>query len=377
MNPISSTNFKYAIGNLPIKVSRDDDMLFSFRNQVVSNRSAKDNELDQLPESINSKHGQITYMLANLENNVSQFFTNFKMDIDELEDLENCLNSSRNDSSTRVNARDGISSQDEDLEDTDENSLVTLLDIDDKSDIEDEKYDENRAPNKQHTKSKYSFDKSESDKPHEASLNFTTIDPVKISKSSTTPKSRSKRIKPQLLMSKNPSGQRNRTNLKGSNTFTKATGTTERKVRKTLSGDKESKKRTRKFSKKSISSKHLAGDNNSNKQNPKSVSANRPYLKKSKILHTSKGSNSCRLEVSSKSHNSRKVKQISFYPAPQSLRIKREEVARLDDPKNLKNLGQKQVMEDLSQQYSDGSKLKRPGFNPDGMAISNLKNMQN
>lgn len=38
-----------------------------------------------------------------------------------------------------------------------------------------------------------------------------------------------------------------------------------------------------------------------------SVSANRPYLKKSHILHPSKGSNSCRLDVTSKSHNNRKV----------------------------------------------------------------------
>jgi hypothetical protein len=79
MNPISTTNFKYAIGNLPIKVSRDDDMLFSFRNQVMTNRSIKESETNQLPESINSRHGKITYLLTSLEDTVSQFLCDMKL----------------------------------------------------------------------------------------------------------------------------------------------------------------------------------------------------------------------------------------------------------------------------------------------------------
>ena len=236
MNPISSTNFKYAIGNLPIKVSRDDDMLFSFRNQVMSNRSVKENEVDQLPESINSKHGKITYLMANLENNIGTFVSKFKMDIDGLEELENCLASSRNDSSTRVYLRDDSSAHDEDLEDTDENSLVTLLDINDQSYGEDDKSIENREPNKQYAKKKFSFDNRDNDKNHDSSLNFTTIDPIKISKSSTTPKSRSKRIKPQLVMHKNRNqNERYRTNFK----HQQNSKTVDRKMRNTFNGDKE------------------------------------------------------------------------------------------------------------------------------------------
>lgn len=120
MNPISTTNFKYAIGNLPIKVSRDDDMLFSFRNQVTTNRSAKENETDQLPEAINSKHGKITYLMANLEDNISQFFQDFKMDISELEDMENAFTCSKNDSISNANIEDDSSDQ-YDLDDTNEN----------------------------------------------------------------------------------------------------------------------------------------------------------------------------------------------------------------------------------------------------------------
>ena len=62
-----------------------------------------------------------------------------------------------------------------------------------------------------------------------------------------------------------------------------------------------------------------------------SVSTNRCYVKKSNILHTSKGSSSGRLNESSKSQNNRKDRQISFCPAPQSLRIKREDEPRLED----------------------------------------------
>lgn len=69
MNPISTTNFKYAIGNLPIKVS-SDDMLFSFRNQVTTNRSVKESESSQLSEAINSRHGEVTYFLTSLEDSI-------------------------------------------------------------------------------------------------------------------------------------------------------------------------------------------------------------------------------------------------------------------------------------------------------------------
>lgn len=86
MNPISTNNFKYAIGNLPIKVSRDDDMLFSFRNQVMTNRSTKDNEKSQLPESINSRHGEITYLLTSLEDRVNSYIQGFKLSLEDLED---------------------------------------------------------------------------------------------------------------------------------------------------------------------------------------------------------------------------------------------------------------------------------------------------
>ena len=65
---------------------------------------------------------------------------------------------------------------------------------------------------------------------------------------------------------------------------------------------------------------------------------------KSSIIHTSKGSSSGRLDLStSKSQNTRKGKIISFYPAPQSLRIKKEEEPRLEEdeaktkPKTHKN----------------------------------------
>ena len=160
----------------------------------------------------------------------------WKIDIDGLEELENCLASSRNDSSTRVYLRDDSSAHDEDLEDTDENSLVTLLDINDQSYGEDDKSIENREPNKQYAKKKFSFDNRDNDKNHDSSLNFTTIDPIKISKSSTTPKSRSKRIKPQLVMHKNRNqNERYRTNFK----HQQNSKTVDRKMRNTFNGDKE------------------------------------------------------------------------------------------------------------------------------------------
>jgi len=62
-----------------------------------------------------------------------------------------------------------------------------------------------------------------------------------------------------------------------------------------------------------------------------SVSTNRCYVKRSNILHTSKESSSGRMDVSSKSQNNKKERQTSFYPAPQSLRIKREKESRLEE----------------------------------------------
>ncbi len=100
MNPISNNNFKYAIGNLPIKVSRDDDMLFSFRNQVVTNRSIKESDTSQLPESINSRHGEITYLLTSLEDRMSSFIEGFKLCLEDVDDsLKNQIDSDKIDDS--------------------------------------------------------------------------------------------------------------------------------------------------------------------------------------------------------------------------------------------------------------------------------------
>lgn len=372
MNPISTTNFKYAIGNLPIKVSRDDDMLFSFRNQVMTNRSLKDSETNQLPESINSKHGEITYLLTSLEDNIGQFMQGFKMCMDEIGDSSDLLSETSSDSCSE-NKHDLSTDH---MNEADEvTSLITLLDLKD-TDIDDQFEDDiDEEQFNEHTKEEDinisdSINKAKSIEPknnlnnyrnHEPSLNFTTIDPMKISKSSTTPKSRGKKIKPQISILK--SAKSTRATMPSSKKSTKSktqhiSKTADRKVRKMLNHESKGRRRVGRISKKSMdrvcsnpneksSGKFLiTSPDNSNSgrgvikffslaknasRNTKakgkftSVSTNRPYVKKSNILHNSKGSSSGRLDVSSKSQNNRKGRQISFYPAPQSLRIKREE----------------------------------------------------
>ena len=138
MNPISTTNFKFAIGNLPIKVSRDDDMLFSFRNQVMTNRSIKESESNQIPEYITSRYGEISYLLTNLEDNVTQFFNEFKMWVDEL-DNETEETTSNIDRSVEKYIK--WESSEEDIED-EQNSLITLLDIEDNCNEIDRQFEE-------------------------------------------------------------------------------------------------------------------------------------------------------------------------------------------------------------------------------------------
>lgn len=208
MNPISTTNFKYAIGNLPIKVSRDHDMLFSFRNQVATNRSIKESEGPQLPESVNSKHGEITYLLTSLEDIVGQFVQNFKMCALEFTDDELELLESDDDDSYKLNMKDNSSVDDAKNED-ETNSLEFLMDTKDHCNEIDEQFDDfmdeeqfnERGKDEDKLNISDSISKAKSIEPkksggthknHEASLNFTTIDPLKISKSSTTPKSRGK-----------------------------------------------------------------------------------------------------------------------------------------------------------------------------------------
>jgi len=332
MNPISSANFKYAIGNLPIKVSRDDDMLFSFRNQIMSNRECQ----STLPESINSKHGKITYLMANLEDNIGQFFQDFKKDVSNFIEIEDDATSSKNDSSTELNVKGSNSLHDGYIDDSEENSLVTLLDINDQFDIIDDKSEEhvehdqdcNKSnqsnENIDHTNKSIDSEKSvPAHKNHEPSLNFATIDPLKISKSSTTPKSR-KRIKP--LISNCKSAKSTHSKKQSKSKGQQISKTADRKIRKMLNNEKDSKKRVSKFSKQNISSVSLnqcsTSRNPSKQGKATSVSANRPYVKKSNILHTAKGSNSCIMG---------KPRQISSYRAPQSLRIKRDENSRLDE----------------------------------------------
>lgn len=210
-----------------------------------------------------------------------------------------------------------------------------------------------------------------SHKNHEPSLNFTTIDPLKISKSSTTPKSRGKKIKPQISILK--SAKSTRATMHSSKKSSKSktqhiSKTADRKIRKMLGNDENKsggRRRVGRISKKSMDRECsnpneksggkflITSPDNSNSgrgvikffslkknssRNPKdkgkitSVSTNRPYIRKSHILHTSKGSSSGRLDVSSKSQNNRKPRQSGLYQAPQSLRIKREEETRLDEP---------------------------------------------
>jgi hypothetical protein len=236
-------------------------------------------------------------------------------------------------------------------------------------------------------------------KNHGPSLNFTTIDPSKISKSSTTPKSRGKKIKPQVPILKSAKSTRatihsSKKSSKSKNQQQHISKTADRKIRKMLNteGNKSAgSKRLGRISKKSMDRVGsnpndkssgpflITSPNNSNgggvikffslKKNSSrntgkqgkfaSVSANRPYVKKSNILHTSKGSSSGRLDVSSKSQNNRKGgRQISFYPAPQSLRIKRDEEPRIEVPVNpvAKKLAQQDKM--IDEQENEIKKLK-------------------
>lgn len=204
-------------------------------------------------------------------------------------------------------------------------------------------------------------------------MNFTTIDPLKISKSSTTPKSRGKKIKPQISILK--SAKSTRATMHSSKKSTKSknihqvTKTTDRKNRKVMGTDEGKpvgRRRVSRISKKSMDRVcsnpneksggkfFITSPNNSNsgrgvvkffplkkgtsrnnkaKDKFTSVSTNRPYVKNPTSFTIRKGSSSGRLEVSSKSQNNRKG-NLSFLPAPQSLRIKREDEPRLEDADN-------------------------------------------
>jgi hypothetical protein len=136
MNPISTTNFKFAIGNLPIKVSRDDDMLFSFRNQVVTNIPHKDSDPNQMPECITKRHGEIEYLLTNLEENMSNFLNDFKMcleglDLDSDSESASCFNPSADQIIEQQNIVD------KNLDDLDQQSIITLLDVAEITSIDD------------------------------------------------------------------------------------------------------------------------------------------------------------------------------------------------------------------------------------------------
>ena len=228
MNPISSTNFKFAIGNLPIKVSRDDDMLFSFRNQVVTSFPIKESESNQIPEYITSRHGEIEYLLTNLEDNVTNYWMYLKCEMDELdldsdEDLiQQIVNN------PEIEAKDDSSVEDF-PNDTDECSLITLLDIEDNLSKEIHQINEisetdkitknqSQKENLNSNPREYFYDykiyegienldqenlvnKSKSHDPNKSvssnklgdtSLNFKTVDQSKISMSNRTPKSRDK-----------------------------------------------------------------------------------------------------------------------------------------------------------------------------------------
>lgn len=384
MNPISSNNFKYAIGNLPIKVSRDDDMLFSFRNQVVTNRSIKESETSQLPESINSRHGEITYLLTSLEDRVSSFVEGFKLCLEDIDDsLKNEIDSFKIDDSFDCEFKNNSISDFENQ--YEEDSLVTLMQAqEDEFDndkqfedlIDEEEFNERRRNEDHHyisdsiTKAKSIEPKTNMVDTQEKVLDFTRIDPMSLGKSSTTPKSKAKRIKPQVSVIK--SAKSTRATMPSSKKSTKSkpkktVQTSERKIRNiqlTEESKPPGRRRVSKISKKSMdricsnpneksggkylipspdnslsgrgvikffSLKKSTSRNVKGKNKVTSVSTNRCYVKKSNILHTSKGSSSGRMDTSSKSQNNRKGHQISFYPAPQSLRIKREEEPRLED----------------------------------------------
>ena len=394
MNPISTTNFKYSIGNLPIKVSRDDDMLFSFRNQVMTNRSIKDVDTSQLPESINSKHGEITYLLTSLEDSIGTFLQSFKMCLEDIENSSDDTDSEHHDRSYELDIKDNSTTHGHNIDD-DENSLVTLLDIrdndiDDQFDdfIDEEQFNE-RSKHEEKLNISDSINKSKSVEPmkiiedhknHESSLNFSTLDPKRIPKSSTTPKSRGKKIKPQISVFK--SAKSTRVSMHSSKKSIKSkhiTKAADRKIRNLLANEgntsegntSEDRRRVGRITKKSMdricsnpnensggkflitspdnsnsgrgaikffSLKKNSSRNAQNKTKFTSVSTNRYYIKKSNILHTSKDGSSGRLDVSSKSQNNRNDKHISFYPAPQSLRIKREDGSRLEVNDNTTHL---------------------------------------
>lgn len=293
MNPISSTNFKFAIGNLPIKVSRDDDMLFSFRNQVVTNRSVKENESNQIPEYITSRYGEISYLLTNLEDNVTQFFNDFKMWVENLENDTEEDTTSNIDRSVEKYIK-GVSSED-DNDYEEQNSLITLLDIEDNANDPDNQFDveidesqfkerkthENSGiilyqslhhnnfnsgkhnvsnPQSMANKAKSTEPKqcSSANKMIESSLNLKAIDPLKISKSSTTPKSQNKKIKPQISILKSAKSTRATvySSKKSSKSKTQPhiSKTADRKMRKMLNNEdsKSGGRREERISKKSM-----------------------------------------------------------------------------------------------------------------------------
>lgn len=363
MNPISTTNFKYAIGNLPIKVSRDDDMLFSFRNQVMTNRSIKDNESNQLPEYITSRHGEIAYLLTNMEDNICQFMRDFKMCIDEVDNDYGDDSNSNINYSSELRIRDESSIEENVNEE--ENSLVTLLDIgsvedkhilNDVDNVYDDFIDEDQfneqAKDEHPSNASNNMSKAKSIEPkksicmnknNESSMYFKTVDPLKIANSSTTPKAKISSIKPQISILK--SAKSTRATMHSSKKSTKSK-TADRKIRKMLNneGCKTGGRRAGRISKKSMDRvasnpndtnpgkflitspdnsnsgrgviKFFSLKNKEASRNCKakgkitSVSTNRPYVKKSNILHTSKGSSSGRLDVSSKSQNNRNGRQI-------------------------------------------------------------------
>lgn len=400
MNPISTTNFKFAIGNLPIKVSRDDDMLFSFRNQVVTNRSIKENDSNQIPEYITSRYGEISYLLTNLEDNVTQFFNDFKMWVDNLDNDTEEDTTSNIDRSVEKYIK-GVSSEEEN-DDEEQNSLITLLDIEDNFNDPDNQFDaeidehqfnerktheqsgiilyqslyHNNFNSGKHNSSNPTsiVNKAKSTEPKqsmsankiiESSLNLKPIDPLKISKSSTTPKSQNKKIKPQISILK--SAKSTRATVYSSKKSTKSktqphiSKTADRKMRKMLNNEdsKSGGRRDERISKKSMdricnnpndksrgtwlitspdnsnsgrgvikffSLKTRSSRNQKNKGKLTSVSTNRPYFKiKSNNLHTSKRSSSGRQDTSSKSQNNRNERQINFYWDPQSLRVKQDD----------------------------------------------------
>lgn len=255
MNPISTTNFKFAIGNLPIKVSRDDDMLFSFRNQVVGNIPIKDNEINQIPECITKRHGEIEYLLTNIEENMNNFYNDFKMwldglDIDSDNESEFCFNPIQ-----EINIQQNNIIIDS-LYEIDDESVVTLLDVAENLEVDHHQSEEfsnqpklfrksrinedlqskqlgnshnekifecksNQSIDRQNSKSK-SIDPEKdilSIKIVESCLNLASVDHPK-NLSNNTPKTKNKKIKPQVSIFK--SAKSTRTTIHSSKRSSKA-----------------------------------------------------------------------------------------------------------------------------------------------------------